>query len=85
MGLASVILSALAIILALAAIALSMWNTIHLQAQRLSTHTVIPVSPETTMSKIEEQLSGIIKDAGGNQNDLNRNLYSTGLDADELC
>lgn len=79
--LALVTLSAM---LSAAALVLSMWNTIHIQAQRLSTHTVIPVTPESTMTKIEEQLSNIARGAGGDQADLNRNLFQSGLDPDDL-
>lgn len=80
--LALVIISALA---SIAALALSVWNTIQIKAQKLSTHTVIPVSPQTTtMSNIEQELERIVKDAGGIQNDLNRNMSTMGVDADEL-
>lgn len=84
MELAALILAAVAFLLSLAGVVLSMWNTIHIQAQRLSTHTVIPVTPESTMTKIEEQLSNIARGAGGDQTDLNRNLFQSGLDPDDL-
>jgi hypothetical protein len=85
MELAVVILGAIAFLLSLAAIALSVWNTIHIQAQRLSTHTVIPVSPSnTSLDSIEKELDKIVKGAGGNQEDLNRNLFQTGLDPEDL-
>ena len=66
------------------AMGLSIWNTILIQAQRHSTHTVIPVSPETTSGNLEEQLNKILKGAGGDQGDLNRNLSHMGLDVDDL-
>lgn len=85
MELAALVCAILALLLALGAITLSCWNTIHIQAQRLSTHTVIPVAPEsTTMSNIEQEISKIVKGAGGDYNDLNRNLNATGLDPDDL-
>ena len=84
MELASIILASVAIVLSLGCLIVSLWNTVHIQAQRLSTHTVIPVTPETTMTKIEEQLGNIAKGAGADQTDLNRNLFSSGLDVDDL-
>lgn len=85
MAVAALVCSIVAFIAAGIAVLLSVWNTIHLQAQRLSTHTVIPVSPDTTTAaNLEEQLSKIVKDAGGNFNDLNQNLHGNGLDPDDL-
>jgi hypothetical protein len=73
-----------AFIFGIIALGLSIWNTILIQAQRQSTHTVIPVSPETATTKLEEHLNKIMNGAGGDQNDLNRNLSQMGLDVDEL-
>lgn len=84
MELAAIILSSVAFILSLGCLVVSVWNTIHIQAQRLSTHTVIPVTPDSTMAKIEEELGNIAKGAGADFNDLNRNLHANGLDVDDL-
>lgn len=72
-------------VFSMVAFGFTVWNTICIQAQRQSTHTVIPISPEnTTMSNIEEQLQKIATGAGANQSDLNRNLFDTGLDPEDL-
>lgn len=85
MELATLVCASLALILSLIAFGFCIWNNIQIQAQKLSTHTVIPVSPQTTtMSNIEQELERIVKDAGGIQNDLNRNMSTMGVDADEL-
>lgn len=85
MELVAITLGALAFILSVGSVVLSMWNTIHIQAQRLSTHTVIPVNPNSTsMDNIEKELEKIAKGVGGDQRDLNRNLFQAGLDPEEL-
>ena len=85
MELAVLVCSTVGLVFSLAALGLSIWNTIHIQAQKLSTHTVIPISPQdTTMSKIEDELNKIVRGSGGDQSDLNRNLYKTGLDPEDL-
>lgn len=77
-------LAILATILAAAAFAFSVFNFIQLKAQGLSTHTVLPISPDSTMEKIEKQLTDITKVAGGSQADLNRNLFDAGIDPEDL-
>lgn len=85
MELAALVVAIVAAILGTAAIVISCWNTIHIQAQRLSTHTVIPVSPQqTTIGKLEDELERIAKAAGADQNDLNATMLRAGLDPDEL-
>jgi hypothetical protein len=76
--------SLLALILGGAAFVFSVWNFIQIQAQKNSTHTVIPIGANTTMDKVETELEKIIKSAGGNQNDLNRDLFKVGIDPEDL-
>lgn len=71
-------------VLSLAAFSFSVFNFIQLKAQGLSTHTVLPISSDSTMEKIEKQLTDITKVAGGSQADLNRNLFDVGVDPEEL-
>lgn len=85
MELATTLCASVALILSLIAFGFTIWNTIEIQAQKRATHTVIPISPQTTtLSNIEDELDKIVKGAGGNQNDLNRNMSNMGLDPDDL-
>jgi hypothetical protein len=66
------------------AIALSIWNTIEVQAQKRATHTVIPIPQAAESPKLEDYLNGVLKTAGADQKDINRNFAKMGLDVDEL-
>lgn len=74
----------ISLIFSFSALVLSIYNTIHIQAQKLSTHTVLPISQTNNMENIEKELENIVKQAGGNQEDLNRNLFAQGLDPEDL-
>lgn len=79
------VLSICAFVFSLISMGLSIWNTIGIQAQKNSTHTVIPVPTQgSEMEKIEKELEKLAKGAGGDQSDLNMNLFNNGLDPDEL-
>lgn len=78
-----IVLTIFSLILAITSIIFSIWNFIELKAQKLSTHTMVPITTPTGGS-LEKELEKIIKSAGGDQNDLNRNLLKAGLNVDEL-
>lgn len=80
----SIILSIISLTFAVIAVCFSIWNFIELKAQKLSTHTMVPISTPSPMDNLEKELEKIIKGAGGDQNDLNRNLLKAGLNVDEL-
>ena len=57
---------------------------IDVQAMKLSTHTVIPMAPDSAISKLETHLNEVAGKAGANQADLNRGFHDIGLDPEEL-
>lgn len=81
----AIILAGCGFIFSLVALGLSLWNTIHIQAQKQSTHTVIPIAPnDTTMEKLEKHINDIAGNAGADQSHLNKNLFDVGMDPEDL-
>lgn len=81
MELTVAVLSIVAVILALAAFAFSLFAFIEVMAQKRSTHTVYPVgNNEASLQSLEKQ----IQEASGGKGSLERDLYNVGVDAEEL-
>jgi len=57
---------------------------IYVEAAKQATHTVIPITPESAVTKLENHLNDVASKAGANQADLNRGFHDLGLDPEEL-
>lgn len=79
-----VIFGGLALIMSLMAFGFSLFAFIETQAQKRSTHSVIPVgNNDMSLKKLEEDIEKLTGQGGSTQS-LQRDLHSAGLDVDDL-
>ena len=78
------VVSSLALIISLGAFGFSLFAFIETQAQKRSTHSVIPIgNNEMSLKKLEEDIEKITGQGGSTQS-LQRDLSAAGLDVDDL-
>lgn len=68
-------------ILSIAGFGFALFAFIEVQAQKRATHTVVPISNESSIDKLEEHLKKV---TGQGTADLNRDLHNVGIDPDDL-
>lgn len=78
------VISSLALIISLGAFGFALFAFIEVQAQKRSTHSVIPIgNNDLSLQKLEEDIEKITGQGGSTQS-LQRDLSAAGLDVDDL-
>ena len=78
------VVSSLALIMSIGAFAFALFAFIEVQAQKRSTHSVIPIgNNDMSLKKLEEDIEKITGQGGSTQS-LQRDLSAAGLDVDDL-
>jgi hypothetical protein len=83
LNVALVILSSIALIMSLGAFGFALFAFIETQAQKRSTHTVMPVGNEMSLKKLEEDIEKLTGQGASTQS-MQRDLNLAGLDVDDL-